>query len=150
MFVSHLGLYLAACLAAASTGMIFAPGPWYDGLNKPRWTPPRLSFPVVWTFLYIVIAIAAARVADLPQNGMALGLWSVQIALNTLWTPVFFGGHRKGAGLIIIGLLWLTVLTMVPVFWALDRIAGLLIVPYFLWLSVATSLNFWIWRHNRN
>ncbi len=148
MFMNNLGLYLGACIAAASTGMIFAPGAWYDGLNKPRWTPPRWAFPVVWTILYVAIAFAAARVSMLPQAGTALALWSVQIALNTLWTPVFFGAHRRGAGLVIIVLLWLTVLVMLQVFWSLDPVAGLLIAPYLVWLSVAASLNFWIWRHN--
>ena len=143
-------LFLAACVAAASAGVIFTPGAWYESQRKPVWTPPRWAFPVVWTSLYILIAFAAARVSVLPQNGNALALWSLQIALNTLWTPVFFGGHRKGVGLIIIGFLWLSVAIMVPVFWTLDSLAGLLIAPYLFWLTVAASLNFWIWWHNRD
>jgi tryptophan-rich sensory protein len=103
---------------------------------------------VVWTTIYLLIALAAARVSLQRQAGTALALWSVQIALNTLWTPVFLGARRKGAGLIIIVFLWLTVLVMLPVFWSLNPVAGLLIVPYLLWLSVAASLDFWIWRHN--
>jgi translocator protein len=148
MQFSHSVIYLAACGAAAATGVIFQPGVWYDSLRRPDWTPPRWAFPVAWTLLYILIAIAAARVAGIAGNGTALALWSLQIALNTLWTPVFFGARRMGAGAIIISLLWLVVLAMVPVFWSLDLVAGLLLLPYLLWLSLAGALNVWIWRNN--
>ena len=83
--------YLAACGAAAATGAMFQPGDRYRGLAKPRWTPPDWLFPVAWTVLYLSMSAAAARVAMLPNTGQALALWSVQIAFNTLWTPVFFG-----------------------------------------------------------
>lgn len=141
-------IFLAACATAAVTGMIFQPGSWYESLAKPEWTPPRWAFPVVWSTLYVLIAIAATRVAGLPGAQFALALWALQIALNTLWTPVFFGGHHIRSGLIIIGLLWLTVAAMIPAFWRLDWIAGLILVPYLVWLSLATALNFWIWRNN--
>jgi tryptophan-rich sensory protein len=141
-------IFLAACAAAAATGMIFQPGTWYDSLKKPDWTPPRWAFPLVWTTLYVLIAIAATRVAGLPGAEVALAVWALQIALNTLWTPVFFGGHHIRSGLIIIGVLWLTVAAMIPAFWRLDWLAGLMLVPYIVWLSLAVALNFWIWRNN--
>ncbi|MEZ5771304.1 MAG: TspO/MBR family protein [Defluviimonas denitrificans] len=148
MFGGQFPIFLAACGAAAATGVMFPPGRWYDTLKKPGWTPPRWAFPVAWTTLYLLIALAAARVAGLAGSGTALALWSLQIALNTLWTPVFFGAHRIGAGAFIIGLLWLTVLAMIPVFWALDTWAGMLLLPYLVWLSLAAALNLWIWRNN--
>lgn len=148
MQLSHFLIYLAACGAAAATGVMFQPGRWYDSLSKPDWTPPRWAFPVAWTLLYIISAMAAARVTGIAANGTALALWSLQIALNTLWTPVFFGAHRMGAGAVIISLLWLVVLAMVPVFWSLDLLAGLLLLPYLLWLSLAGALNLWIWKNN--
>ena len=55
--------FLAACGAAAATGAMFQPGDWYDGLAKPRWTPPGWLFPLVWTSLYLCMALAAMRVA---------------------------------------------------------------------------------------
>lgn len=128
--------------------MIFQPGAWYEGLQKPSWTPPRWAFPVVWTTLYLLMSYAAMRVALLPGSGQALAFWSLQIALNTLWTPVFFGAHRKGLGLLILGCLWLTVAAMLGAFWTLDGWAALLIVPYLVWLTIAAALNFWIWRRN--
>ena len=133
--------YLAACGAAAATGAMFQPGAWYANLAKPRWTPPDWLFPVAWTVLYISMSVAAARVAALPETGQALALWSVQIALNTLWTPVFFGLRRMGAGLAIICLLWLAVAATMLAFWQVDWVAGALFAPYLLWVTIAAALN---------
>jgi benzodiazapine receptor len=141
--------YLAACGAAAATGALFQPGDWYRDLQKPRWTPPDWLFPVAWTVLYLSISIAAARVAALPGTGQALAFWSVQIALNTLWTPVFFGLRRMGAGLVVLGLLWLAVAATMVAFFQHDLIAGLLFVPYLIWVSVAGALNRSVWVLNR-
>lgn len=141
--------YLAACAAAASTGMLFKPGPWYDRLAKPAWTPKKWMFPVVWTALYILSAYAAARVALQPGSGQALAFWALQIALNTLWTPVFFGAHKMGAGMAVIALLWVTLAAVSGSFLSLDLLAGLLMLPYILWVTLAAMLNFRVWRDNR-
>ncbi len=140
--------YLAACGAAAATGAMFQPGDWYRNLSKPRWTPPDWLFSVAWTVLYLSMSVAAARVAMAGETGQALALWSVQIALNTLWTPVFFGLRRMGAGLVIIALLWLAVAATMLAFWQVDWIAGALFAPYLLWVSVAGMLNRSVWVRN--
>ncbi len=140
--------YLAACGSAAATGAMFQPGDWYRNLSKPRWTPPDWLFPVAWTVLYLSMSVAAARVAMAGETGQALALWSVQIALNTLWTPVFFGLRRMGAGLVIIALLWLAVAATMLAFWQVDWIAGALFAPYLLWVSVAGMLNRSVWVRN--
>jgi len=140
--------YLAACGAAAATGALFQPGDWYRSLNKPRWTPPDWLFPAAWTVLYLCMSTAAARVAMIEGTGQALALWSVQIALNALWTPVFFGLRRLGAGLVIIFLLWLAVAATMLAFWQVDWIAGLLFAPYLLWVSIAGALNRSVWVRN--
>lgn len=140
--------YLAACGAAAATGAMFQPGEWYRGLAKPRWTPPDWLFPVAWMVLYLAMSAAAARVAMIDGTGQALALWSVQIALNTLWTPVFFGLRRIGAGLVIIFLLWLAVAATMVAFWQHDAIAGALFLPYLLWVTVAGMLNRSVWHRN--
>jgi translocator protein len=137
--------YLAACGAAAATGAMFQPGDWYRGLSKPVWTPPDWVFPVAWTFLYLSMSYAAARVAALsgttPGTGQALAFWSVQIALNTLWTPIFFGLRKMKAGLVVVGLLWLAVGATMIAFFRIDWIAGALMVPYLVWATIATALN---------
>ena len=149
MDVTTFLIFLAATGAAAATGTIFRPGDWYEGLRRPDWAPPKWALPLVWTTLYVLMAWAAARVAPLPAAGYALALWALQIALNTLWTPVFFGAHRMGLGAAILLLLWLTVATMLWQFWRLDGWAALMILPYLAWLSLAAALNVRIWRDNR-
>jgi translocator protein len=140
--------YLAACGAAATTGAVFQPGDWYRSLNKPSWTPPDWLFPVAWTTLYLCMSLAAMRIAVLPGTGQALALWSVQIAFNTLWTPIFFGLRRLGAGLVVLCALWLAVAATTVSFWGHDWIAGALMAPYLLWVTVAGALNASVWRLN--
>ncbi|RED12904.1 tryptophan-rich sensory protein TspO [Pontivivens insulae] len=140
MDILTFAIFFAACCAAASTGMLFEPGDWYDRLDKPAWNPPKWAFPVAWTILYIVIAIAAARVAYQGAT-QALAFWALQIALNTLWTPIFFGLKRLKAGLIAIICLWLAVLATTLAFFSVDELAGWLFVPYLLWVSYAAALN---------
>ena len=141
-------IFLLASVAAASTGVIFKPGPWYDRLKKPSFTPPKWAFPVAWTLIYLLSAAAAARVAVLPGVGVALALWAAQIALNTLWTPLFFGARQMAGGLVVIVTLLVTVASMTAAFWQVDGGAGAMLLPYVAWLVVATALNWCIWRDN--
>ncbi len=144
-------IFLAACCAAGATGSLFPPGPWYfTELRKPSWTPPSWLFPVAWTALYLASAYGATRVAMLDGNGSAMAFWALQIALNTLWSPVFFGLRRLGTALVVLIFLWVAVLGTMTSFWAADWVAGLLLAPYLVWVSYASALNFWIWRHNQS
>lgn len=139
---------LFACVAAGTTGAVFPPGAWYERLNRPSWTPPNWLFPVAWTTLYIAMSIAAARVANLEGAGVAMALWALQIALNALWTPIFFGLRRIGGAIIVVIGLWTAVLLCMIELWTLDWIAGLLFAPYLLWCTVASALNIAVWRLN--
>lgn len=141
-------IFLLACMAAGTTGAMFPPGPWYDRLAKPSWTPPNWLFPLAWTTLYLLMAGAAARVALLPESGVALAFWALQIALNTLWTPVFFGLRKLRAGLVVLAALWLSVLATLVALWPLDTVAGVMFLPYLLWVSIAGALNFAVVRLN--
>ncbi|MCT2541013.1 tryptophan-rich sensory protein TspO [Sedimentimonas flavescens] len=145
----YFAVFLAASCAAAATGMVFKPGDWYAALRKPSFTPPGWVFPVVWSYLYVSLAYAAARVAEAEGSQFALALFALQIALNTLWTPVFFGARRMAFGMVVIALLWGAVAAMGLAFLRLDLIAGLLVAPYLIWLSLAAALNWRIWRDNR-
>ena len=144
----YLLLFLAASAAAAATGYLFQPGAWYAGLAKPGFTPPNWVFPVAWAWIYVSVAYAAARVAVLPGTQLAIAFFALQIALNTLWTPVFFGAHRMGVGFLVILALWAAVAAMGWRFFAHDRIAGALVVPYLVWLTLAAALNWRIWQDN--
>ncbi|EPX76015.1 tryptophan-rich sensory protein TspO [Salipiger mucosus] len=141
-------IFLAACFGAGATGGLFPPGKWYEGLAKPSWTPPNWLFPVAWTTLYLCMAAAGARVAVAPGNGIAMALWSLQIALNALWTPVFFGLRRMRLGLLVLCALWLAVAATMVALWSVDTVAGLLFVPYLAWVSVAGALNYSVMRLN--
>ncbi|QEU07546.1 tryptophan-rich sensory protein TspO [Paracoccus yeei] len=141
-------ILLIACAAAGATGILLQPGAWYDGLAKPWFNPPRWAFPVAWTTLYVLIAWAGARLAHLPGAGLVMALWAAQIALNTLWTPVFFGAHRMGMGVAVIALLWLVVAALTVLAFRLDRLAGALLLPYLAWLSLAGALNYRLWQMN--
>lgn len=141
-------ILFGACAAAATTGALFQPGDWYASLKKPPWTPPNWVFPVTWTVLYICISVAGARVAVLDGNGVAMAFWGLQIALNTLWTPVFFGLRRLRTGMVVIVLLRLAVAGFLTSALQLDAIAGLLFAPYLLWVSIAAALNFSVLKRN--
>lgn len=142
------GIFLLACFGAGMTGGLFPPGDWYESLRKPTWTPPNWLFPVAWTTLYLFMATAGARVAVKPDNGVAMALWSLQIALNGLWTPVFFGLKKLGGGMVVLVALWASVAATLLALWQVDWIAGLLFVPYLVWVSVAGALNLAVWRMN--
>lgn len=142
--------FLAACGAAAATGAMFSPGAWYKALDKPAWTPPDWVFPVAWTSLYLAMSFAAMRIgmSGHPAAPQALGLWAVQIAVNTLWSPVFFGLRRMRAALIVVAALWLAVALTMLAFWRIDTLAGVLFAPYLLWVTIATALNASVLRRN--
>lgn len=141
-------IFLAACFAAGTTGAVFPPGEWYRALNKPSWTPPDWVFPITWTVLYASMSFAAARVAPAEGSAYAMAFFALQIALNTLWTPIFFGLRKLAGGMLVLSCLWLAVFATLVSFWQIDWIAGLLIVPYIIWVSIAAALNFAVWRLN--
>ena len=141
-------IFLTACFAAGSSGALFPTGKWYKGLNKPSWTPPDWIFPVAWTTLYLCMSFSAALVAQDPDGGIGLAFWALQIAINTLWTPVFFGLRRIKLGFYILAGLWIAVAATMVSFFVVNPLAGWLFVPYFIWVSVAGALNLAIWRLN--
>ena len=148
MFWLIFCIFFAACVGAGATGGLFSPGPWYRDLKKPSWTPPNWVFPVTWMVLYVCMALAGARVAVMPDNGVAMAFWAMQIAFNGLWTPVFFGLKKIRLAMAVIGVLWLSVLLTLIALWQVDLIAGLLFVPYLVWVTIASALNAAVWRLN--
>lgn len=150
-----LAASLVLCLAAGFLGSL-ATRPsipaWYEGLAKPAFNPPNWLFGPVWTLLYILMGIALFFVwrLGLDTRGVktAVILFLVQLALNVLWSYVFFGGHRLGGALVVIVVLWAFILLTMLRFFPLYRAAGWLLVPYLLWVSFASVLNFSVWRLN--
>lgn len=128
------------------------PGPWYDLLRKPAWTPPAWVFGPAWTLLYASMAVAAWLVwrhGGWKPNQGALSLFALQLLFNVMWSPLFFGMHRPGLALVDSMLIWLALLATIAAFWRVSVPAGALLLPYLAWVSFATALNFEIWRLNR-
>ena len=148
MFWLDFLVFLFACMAAGLTGSLFPPGKWYSELNKPVWTPPNWVFPVAWPILYLLMSYSGATLANLESAGSALALWALQISLNALWTPVFFGLKNLKLGLIIIFLLLVSVAICTYVFWLYAWIAGLLFLPYLAWVIFAAALNAAVFKLN--
>ncbi len=121
---------------------------WYETLNKPSFTPPNWLFPVAWTILYVLIAIAGARTFMRAPTGAAMTIWVVALILNFAWTPVFFMAQRPDLALIVIGLLLLSIVAFIAISWSPDRIAALLFAPYAIWVGYATVLNATIAANN--
>ncbi len=144
--------FVVACFLAAATGIFFKPGDWYERLKKPSWRPPNWLFAPVWTVLYLMIAFAGWlvwRSAGFGGATTALAFYALQLLLNALWTPVFFGLHRPDLGFAVIALLWLAIAATIVAFAPLNGVAALLMIPYLAWVSFASLLNFAVWRLNR-
>jgi len=118
-------------------------------LSKPGWTPPSAVFGPVWMALYLAMGVAAWLVwrrAGFSGAGTALGLFIGQLALNALWSYLFFGRQRidlVGLEIVVLGF---AILGVAVLFWRVDRLAGALLLPYFIWVGYAASLNFAFWR----
>ncbi len=141
-------IFLGATFAAGATGAMFPTGNWYKSLNKPSWVPPNWVFPVAWTSIYLLISFAGARVAPMDGSAYATAFWGLQIAFNTLWTPVFFGARNLKGSLPIMAGLWIAVFGATITHWQIDTIAGLAFLPYLAWVSVAAALNLAMVRLN--
>ena len=121
-------------------------------VNKPPLSPPGWIFPVVWTALYALMALSAARVWAAPasrERRLGLGLFFAQLGLNLLWPFLFFSLQWFAVALLWLVALWAMVLWMVATFEKTDPIAAWLQTPYLLWLTFATYLNFGVWLLNR-
>lgn len=133
-------------LVAAVTDLAF-----YAALVQPPWAPLPEVFAPVWTTLYTLMGIAAWLVWHSPINSdraAGLGWWAGQLVLNVVWTPIFFGAHQLGAGLIVMVVLFACVLATVVSFWRASKLAAIMMVPYLGWVGFAAVLNAALWWLN--
>jgi translocator protein len=125
---------------------------WYSTLSKPWWSPPNWLFGPVWTTLYLLMGIALFLVwrEGLHRRDVrfAILIFGVQLALNLLWSVVFFSFHALFGSFIIVMLLWLAILANIIAFLIISKWAGLLLVPYILWVSIASYLNYSVYLLN--
>lgn len=146
--ITRLVLSLLLCLGVGAVeSLVTRPEipTWYAGLVKPTWTPAPLVFPIAWSVLYVLMAISFWRLWDLETRSAArtkaMTWFLVQLALNALWSPVFFGWHgTRTALIIIVGLLVAIAATMIKAS-RVERLAAWLLAPYLLWVAYATTIN---------
>lgn len=125
---------------------------WFVTLVKPTWQPPSWVFGPVWTTLFLLMGYASALVWDRrgqsPLAKAALIAYAVQLALNVLWSYLFFGLQSPGAAFAEIIVLTLAIIVTLVLFRRVSPIAGWLLVPYLAWALFASYLNYTIWRLN--
>ena len=120
-------------------------------ITQPPLSPPPLLFPIVWSILYALMGISAARISlSQPSQVRSLGLnlFVVQLSVNFLWPFFFFNLQAYGFAILWLILLWLLVAAMIYVFQKADTAAAILQIPYLLWLSFALYLNIGVWLLN--
>lgn len=143
-----IAVFAVLTFAAAATGGLFPPGPWYDALAKPSWTPPNWAFPVVWTILYIMIATAGYLVWKEQGIGLLAGVWLAQLVLNGAWSWIMFGLKNIPFALVDAGAMWIAIVAFIVLAWPVSQTAALLFVPYLVWVSTAFALNLTLLRMN--
>jgi len=152
--------FLAISFAVAALGALSTiqnVDGWYAHANRAFWTPPNAVFGPIWTVLYTLMSVAAWLVWREPRTrdrATALAVYIVQLVLNALWTPVFFGlypiagpAELWAALVIIVAIDGMVLVTMLR-FWRVRRLAAVLLIPYWAWVLYATTLNAYLAAHN--
>jgi tryptophan-rich sensory protein len=150
-----LALFLWIALTAAAGvigGIASADAPsFYGRLDQPSWAPPSAVFGPVWTLLYLLMAVSAWlvwRERGWTRARGALGLFVLQLALNALWSWLFFAWHRGALAFADIVLLWVMIAATIAAFARVRKAAAWLLVPYLAWVSFAAALNYSVWQRN--
>ncbi len=151
--LTGLALWLGAAFAAGALGAAASvdAASFYAQLARPAWAPPAGVFGPVWTLLYLLMGIAAwlvwrERGARAVRG--ALALFVVQLAVNALWSWLFFAWRQGGLAFVEVVVLLALVAATLAAFWRVRPLAGALLVPYLLWVSFATALTWSVWQAN--
>ncbi|HWD49133.1 MAG TPA: TspO/MBR family protein [Rhizomicrobium sp.] len=150
-YTAMLFFILVAQAVGGAASLVTEPNvaSWYPGLVKPSFDPPNWLFAPVWVTLYFLMAIAAWRVWRLRGlNSTPLILYAIQLALNFVWSFIFFGAHQVLFGLMEIAMLLVFIIATTVAFFRDDVWAGMLMLPYIAWVGFATALNAAIWKLN--
>jgi len=145
-------LFIILCELAGILGSVFtikAIPTWYKNLRKPSFNPPSWIFGPVWTILYLLMGISGYLILENNTKSLALIFFFVQLVLNAIWTPIFFGAKKLGLAFIELALMWITILLTILFSLKVSMLAALLLLPYLLWVSFAGLLNFSLWKINK-
>jgi tryptophan-rich sensory protein len=140
--------FLIAVGAAAVTGARYMPGPWYERLAKPWWTPPNWLFPPAWAVLYAMIAVAGWFAWRAQGIGPLVAVWTIHLAFNAAWSWIMFGRRQIGLAAVDAVLMWVTIVLFIALAWPVVPAAAWLFVPYLVWVSYALALNLKILQLN--
>ncbi len=127
---------------------------WYNRLIRPKFNPPNWLFGPVWTILYLSIGFSGYLIWSKEQSFSEIhktewAVYFIQLILNFIWTPLFFGFNLLLISAIEIILLDLFILSNIILFAKINIVAGLILIPYFIWVSFASYLNWSFWYLNR-
>lgn len=149
--------YIIAVLAVEAIGALISwltksgVDRYIQTVAKPPLTPPSFVFPIVWGILYALMGISIARIWLKPeseQRKQSIVIFLLQLAVNLIWTVVFFNLEAFGAAFLIIMLLWVLIIAMIRSFWKIDPLSAKIQIPYLLWVTFAAYLNAAIWYLN--
>ncbi|RVE42151.1 hypothetical protein evm_013191 [Chilo suppressalis] len=154
MFLPNVGGWISTLTMVGQVKKPDGTG-WYQSLRKPSWTPPNWVFGPTWTVLYTTMGAASYMVyrdcgGFTDMAVVPLSLYGGQLVLNWIWTPLFFGCHKIGLGLVNMAVLNAAVVACTSSFGSVNRTAAYMMLPYLLWLWCATTLNYSIWKLNRD
>lgn len=124
----------------------------YNQAIKPTLTPPAIVFSIVWTVLYVLMGISAARIWLSPptkERNHGLIIFGAQLFFNFFWSLIFFNLEAYGFAFFWILILWALIIGMIYIFNKTDRLAAFLQIPYLIWVTFATYLNLMVWLLNR-
>jgi tryptophan-rich sensory protein len=142
--------YLISCAISLGVGVLSAlltrsQMDLYSQIQVPPLAPPAILFPIVWTILFLLMGISAARIAlsdaTAVEKENALTIYAVSLALNFTWSIVFFNYRAFFAAFLIILALWTSILVTILRYYRIDKAAAFLQIPYLLWVTFATYLN---------
>lgn len=148
--IAGLAGWLLIVFATAAVGAAASveAGPFYLQLVRPDWAPPASVFGPVWGVLYALMGVAVWLVWRRQGSATALILFLLQLALNALWSWLFFGWHLGAYAFADVLVLWALILATLLSFWRVQPLAGALLLPYLLWVSFAAALNYSVWQLN--
>lgn len=142
-----IGIYLAVSFGIGQLTQSEISG-WYQNLEKPSFNPPNFVFPIVWSILYVMTAIAGWNLWRVAAAKNLKAIFIAYTLMNWAWTPIFFGAHQITLGLVWIIALSLMNLTFIIKAWTPVRLSALLVTPLLAWTSFASVLSYYIWMLN--
>lgn len=153
--IGQLAAWIFGCNLVGIFGSFFTAsslGSWYITLEKPVFSPPNWLFGPVWTLLYTLMGISAFLIIQKgwkkKEIRKAMGVFGIQLLLNAVWTPIFFGARRIDLALVVLVLLFVCILWTIILFYRQKRMAAYLLLPYLAWVGFAGVLNASVWFLN--